>query len=213
MTGLMLKDLLCVRRSFRVYAAATVIYGALGVAGVFDATFFTWFFTLMMTMLPVSFFSLDAAARWDLYALALPVSRGRIVAARYLLALLLAAGALALSLLVGLLMAALGSMADWSLYLLMSALSALAGLVINALMLPLLYRFGAERARLALIAVFGGVALAGVGLAKLLGPDWLDALPVSGFASLSPALAAVTGAVLLALSYLVSLAVYRKKDL
>ena len=88
MMGLLIKDLLCLRRQVKVYVIATVVYGGMTLMGVWDVSFFTWFFTLIAAMIPLSLFALDAAAKWDTYALTLPVGRNGVVAARYLFTLL-----------------------------------------------------------------------------------------------------------------------------
>ena len=62
MTGLLHKDLLCLRRQVRVYVIATVVYGVMTLAGVWDVSFFTWFFTLIAAMIPLSLFTLVAGA-------------------------------------------------------------------------------------------------------------------------------------------------------
>ena len=82
MMGLLIKDLLCLRRQVKVYVIATVVYGGMTLMGVWDVSFFTWFFTLIAAMIPLSLFALDAAAKWDTYALTLPVGRNGVVAAR-----------------------------------------------------------------------------------------------------------------------------------
>ena len=65
MMGLLIKDLLCLRRQVKVYVIATVVYGGMTLMGVWDVSFFTWFFTLIAAMIPLSLFALDAAAKWD----------------------------------------------------------------------------------------------------------------------------------------------------
>ena len=45
MMGLLIKDLLCLRRQVKVYVIATVVYGGMTLMGVWDVSFFTWFFT------------------------------------------------------------------------------------------------------------------------------------------------------------------------
>ena len=69
MMGLLIKDLLCLRRQVKVYVIATVVYGGMTLMGVWDVSFFTWFFTLIAA----------------LPALALPVAGVLILAALSLL--------------------------------------------------------------------------------------------------------------------------------
>lgn len=147
MMGLLIKDLLCLRRQVKVYVIATVVYGGMTLMGVWDVSFFTWFFTLIAAMIPLSLFALDAAAKWDTYALTLPVGRNGVVAARYLFTLLVVCVGLVLSLAMGGLTMALGRMEDWGGFLMAASVAAGAGLLLNAVMLPVLYKVGPEKAR------------------------------------------------------------------
>lgn len=215
MWGMMLKDLLCLRKGFGVYLLATVVYGGLCLAGVWDATFFSWFFTLMVVMLPVNCFGMDAAARWDAYACTLPVGRRKLVAARYLLLLMMTGVGLAAALAVGGALAATGRIEDWGSYVVMCCASAALGLLINGVMLPLLYRFGAERARVAFIAVLGLVVLAGVGLYNTpmgaIAARELSA-PGSTLATLLPPALCGAGICVALISYTVSCAIESRKE-
>ena len=156
MMGLLIKDLLCLRRQVKVYVIATVVYGGMTLMGVWDVSFFTWFFTLIAAMIPLSLFALDAAAKWDTYALTLPVGRNGVVAARW------GGGGggvcvgLVLSLAMGGLTMALGRMEDWGGFLMAASVAAGAGLLLNAVMLPVLYKVGPEKARIAMLAIMGG---------------------------------------------------------
>ena len=159
MMGLLIKDLLCLRRQVKVYVIATVVYGGMTLMGVWDVSFFTWFFTLIAAMIPLSLFALDAAAKWDTYALTLPVGRNGVVAARYLFTLLVVCVGLVLSLAMGGLTMALGRMEDWGGFLMAASVAAGAGLLLNAVMLPVLYKVGPEKARIAMLAIMGGFVL------------------------------------------------------
>lgn len=159
MMGLLIKDLLCLRRQVKVYVIATVVYGGMTLMGVWDVSFFTWFFTLIAAMIPLSLFALDAAAKWDTYALTLPVERNGVVAARYLFTLLVVCVGLVLSLAMGGLTMALGRMEDWGGFLMAASVAAGAGLLLNAVMLPVLYKVGPEKARIAMLAIMGGFVL------------------------------------------------------
>lgn len=159
MMGLLIKDLLCLRRQVKVYVIATVVYGGMTLMGVWDVSFFTWFFTLIAAMIPLSLFALDAAAKWDTYALTLPVGRNGVAAARYLFTLLVVCVGLVLSLAMGGLTMALGRMEDWGGFLMAASVAAGAGLLLNAVMLPVLYKVGPEKARIAMLAIMGGFVL------------------------------------------------------
>ena len=219
MTGLLLKDLLCLRRQVRVYVIATVVYGTMTLMGVWDVSFFTWFFTLIAAMIPLSLFTLDAGAKWDVYALTLPVGRNGVVAARYLFTLVVVLLGLVLSLAMGVLTMALGRMEDWGGFLIAASVAAGAGLLLSAVMLPVLYKVGPEKARIAMLAIMGvfvlAVFLAVRGMEQVGQPGLLAAV-AEGIAAL-PALALPAAGVLilaavLLLSFAVSCSIFEKQE-
>ena len=219
MTGLLLKDLLCLRRQVKVYVIAVAVYGGMTLAGAWDVSFFAWFFTLVAAMVPLSLFTLDAAAKWDVYALALPVGRAGIVAARYVFTLLTGLAGLVLSLAMGGILAALGRMTDWGSFVAVACAAAGAGLALNVVMLPVLYKVGPEKARIALLAVMGVFVLAVIlvvggmerlgqpGLLATLG-ERIGALP----APVLPAAGVLVLAALLLASYALSCGIFEKKE-
>lgn len=161
MIGLVYKDFLCLRKSAASYLFVVAIYGLLTVAGVWDGTILSTVLAVLISMLPYSCFSYDNIAKWELYGLSLPLRRSRIVLARYLTVLLALAFSAVLCGLFGAALAALGQMEDWGLYL-SSAIGALGfSVLLNAILLPLLYRFGAERARILFFGVLGAIVAIG----------------------------------------------------
>lgn len=216
MTGLIYKDLLCLRKSVLSYGVVIAIYIVLSVMGVLDMSILAGVLALMVSLLPVSSFSFDQAAKWECYGLALPVSRTKTVAARYVVVLLMAAAGAALALLGGAVTVLLERGADWETYLVTLAVSLGLSILINAILLPLLYKFGAERARIALLGVLGAVMLVGgafLGLAG--GLEWLDSLPdpSPAMVAAAPFLVMAAGVALLALSFLISRWLYGRREM
>lgn len=215
MRGLILKDLLCLRKGLISILVVLGIYIALAFAGAWDISFMAGFLSVVITLLPTNCFFYDAAAKWDVYARTLPVRRGAVVAARYCTALLLWAAGLAALLVAGLLAGELERMGDWETYARTAAVCLALPLLMNAVMLPLIYRFGAERARIVFYGVLGAlVLLAWVLFTILGGEEFLERLDRS---APSPALTALVllaaALVLLALSFLLSVRFYQKKEL
>lgn len=212
MKGLIYKDLLCLRKSAGSFAAVLVIYMALTVMGVWDFSYVAVFMAVLVSMLPYSCFSYDAMAKWDLYGLALPVSRRGIVLARYVVVLAMLALSIALVLVLGAGLTLLGGMGSMSEYVLSAAVALGMGILINAVLMPLLYRFGAERARLLFFAVFGAVVLlvliVGVG-ASMNDTNFWDQLQ-PGTTALG---VLIVGAALLAASYFLSVRIYTRREI
>lgn len=211
MIGLVLKDLLVLRKTAKLYIAMLSFYLVLALAGVFSHAMLTGFVALFTMMLPISSFAYDELARWDKYAAALPVSRRGIVGSKYLLALLLGAIAGALILISSGLFWLLKDTAPGEVLLTGLACVA-AGLLMNSILLPLLFKFGAEKGRLLTMAVLAVIFLLGFGGGKLLGYHEFPEMPPC-LKTLFPLILA--GVLILALfvSYQVSLGIYRKKEL
>lgn len=152
MTGLIVKDMLVSKRSLKAYFGIMIFYAVLTFMGVFDIAFVTAFVSVMLIMLPIGAFSYDEAAKWDRYAMALPLGRRAVVGARYCFTLLVTLVSLALAALAGVAVSVTG---QGSLFeVMVSAFTTLAaGLLIGDILLPLCYKLGAERARPYLYAI------------------------------------------------------------
>lgn len=211
MTGLVKKDLYLSLSMFKSYVAVAAVFAALTAFGIYDISFFVTYVSVMCIMIPVNLFAYDEQARWDKYAAALPSGRAGVVKARYLLTILVCAGSLVFSLLLQLIVALVsGAQGQERVDLLLSGLLPAAyGCFMNAILLPLLFRFGSQKARLYLILVLGvgvgvifggltGLKEMGLSLSALRFP--LFVLPVVGLLALIP-------------SYLLSKRIFFHKDL
>lgn len=114
---------------------------------------------ILFAMLAVTSFSYDDLAKWNPYALAMPIRKRDLVTAKYLLAVLsLSVGILAcslISLLVGTALGQfdLGSMAEWRSLLGYMTAAFLIGLFFDVTIIPLVFHFGVEKARFIIVAV------------------------------------------------------------
>lgn len=213
MTGLLYKDFLALKGHLSTYVVFFVIYGGLCAAGVFSPSVLGGMVVLISIITPMTTVTSDDISRWNRFAIATPACRRGVVAGKYLFTLLMVLLSTAV---VSLLMVALSPTGrlDAPLGEVLLAVLACGGiaLLMNAVVLPLLLKFGAEKARMIsmalFLAVFGGFALVGLaagnGFTLPAPPAWLiAALP--GLL----ALLAVGGFVL---SYFIAQAVYAKKE-
>lgn len=216
MTGLILKDFLILRKTLRTYLLFVLIYVGLAFSGVWSPEFVSGFVMVMIAVLPMNVFAYDKQAKWDTYGLALPVGRTKTVAARYLCVLLLCLSTMVLECVFGAVLFAAGKLEDFGEYLVAGAVCGLLAVLVNAVMLPFLYKFGPDRARIVMIGVMGVVA-AGIAL-LLVGPldgiGWLNSLdaPTPAQVAAIPVIAALAGLALLAVSFLLSRHFYGQKD-
>lgn len=215
MTGLIYKDFLVMRKAVMSYLVVLVIYGVLAYLELFNFGFVITFLQVMLMVLPMSAFAYDEQAKWERYAMSLPLGRGAVVGARYLfvlaLALITAAMGLAAS-------AVLWQIhADDILELVLTLLVAsFLGLFVSAVLLPLNYKLGAERARPFLYAIIfipliAFTLLTRAGALDLSALSWLNDLSPSALIG-GAALLPLAGLALLFVSYLISCRVAAGKE-
>ncbi|MCI8497005.1 MAG: ABC-2 transporter permease [Clostridiales bacterium] len=200
MKGLLMKDLFNLKRQGGIILLVLVMYGLFsfstgmsevlgGLVAVFGA------------MLPVTALAYDERAKWDKYALSMPVTRRQIVLSKYLLGFLLTAAAFVLNVV---LQAVGKSENPWDIFLVPLCLAGV-GLLFLSLLMPLLFKFGTEKARL-LMLVLVAVPVAG---AMLLSNNNIP-LPDE---SVQTALLLLIPAGVLAISIVLSIRIYEKKEL
>ena len=217
MTGLILKDFLILRKTLRSYLFVLVVYAGVAFTGVWSADIVGVLMVVTVTMLPMNVFAYDKQAKWDTYGLALPVGRTKTVAARYLCVLLLCLLSVGLTAILGAALYAAGRVEEPVEFLVTCSVMGLMSVLVNAIMLPFLYKFGPERARMMFFGIMGGIVLLVVAaLFPLGGLEWLKSLelaePTPAQAAAIPVIAAIAGLALLTVSFLLSRHFYGAKD-
>ena len=146
MNGLLMKDLLNLRQTIRVWNLLLALFIVIGFAQR-SPIYITSMLTVMV-LLPVNALAYDETCKWDAYALTMPVTRRNLVLSKYLLALV-GAGAMALlSTVCTLIMGAVPDEVFSTIGLLLAA-----GLCMISILLPLLFRFGVQKGRMVMIVV------------------------------------------------------------
>ena len=217
MTGLILKDFLILRKTLRSYLFMLVVYVGIAFTWVWSADIVGVLMVVMVVMLPMNVFAYDKQAKWDTYGLALPVGRTKTVAARYVCVLLLCLLSVGLTAILGMMLYAAGRVEEPVEFLVSCSVTGLMAVLVNAIMLPFLYKFGPERARMMFFGIMGGIVLLVVAaLFPLGGLAWLKALelaePTPAQAAAIPVIAAIAGLALLTVSFLLSRHFYGQKD-
>jgi ABC-2 type transport system permease protein len=155
--GLIIKDLLNLKKGIGTILYLIIIY-----------SFFTYttgnsgmiigIIAFLMTSFTITSMSYDDMAKWDSYALAMPISRKNIVLSKYLLSLLLG--------IIGTILATICAFAivyikgdfwgvETILELLLTAYTVFAiSIVYISIVIPLVYRFGVEKARILMVGSF-----------------------------------------------------------
>lgn len=210
MSGLLLKEFYLLKSLSRSYLTILGLFLLLTLTGVYQSTMFSSIAVLLLTMVPLSTFSLDEMARWERFAAATPPGRRGVVAAKYLFSLAMAGSALLLTGFVNLLILVLRPEETSAASLFLTSLVCVSvGLLMVGLLLPLTFWLGAQKSRILLVVVMGavfGVLTLGLLFLKERGVD-LSALPSPVF--LLPGL----GPAVFALGYPISQAIYAKRAL
>ena len=158
-------------------------------------------------MIPVNLIAYDERSRWSQYCRTMPYKVSQIVGSKYLIGLM--AQLAVLVLMCGSQAIKTGIDGSFSLGGFLSLVSVLMCLSMfsSGLCLPFIFRFGVEKGRLAYFAVVG----AGCALAVLLSSDMIvDASAKIDMGIFSPVLLLV-GAAVYALSWVISVGVYKKR--
>lgn len=148
MKGLVYKDLCNLKKSSLVFVIIIAFYLVLGFQSG-DIDFMMMFLALFSVVLPVSAFAFDEHARWDKYALSMPVKRSSLVLSKYLLALLLAA----VVLVVNTVCCMLVEKAAFSDALAKSGVLFCCSLLFSCIPFPLMFWLGSEKGRWAMVAM------------------------------------------------------------
>ena len=190
MKGLLLKDWYQVKTNMRMMyltMLAVLAIWILSTSG--DSSFAVNYSAVFLGMMPAYLLSYDHASGWTEYSFALPLSKELQVAEKYLVGLLCTAVSAALNgIFCGILFWMGKPLPAMPIGLLLGA-GAASILLINGIMLPLYYRFGAEKARMLYMLMFAGMGAAlgggavmdelqqnGTGSGPLPVPLWLAAV-------------------------------------
>ncbi len=223
MKGLVYKDLLALKQSMLTTAAIMVLYIVMGIMSSDGSTLFCVMAGVMNMMIPLTCAAYDEQCSWDSFGNALPVSRTKTVLARYctgmvvmLATLLLVAAAQVIMMFTG------NSAMDWSVYIAVVLIS----LLINAVMNPIVYKFGVQKSRFVMMAICLVLTIISSAIAMLAitsERDWVVSLndKIGAFIdTLSQIPSGVIMLILLAifgglyaLSIRLSISIYKKKNL
>ncbi|MDD4715243.1 MAG: ABC-2 transporter permease [Oscillospiraceae bacterium] len=206
MKGLLLKDILSLRRQSKILLLLLLFYFVFAISQN-DTGFLQGIVALICVMLPISSLSYDEAVKWDRYGLSLPLSRKTVVFSKYLLGFLMDFFGSLAALLLSFLTISLTKTGDAAGLLLTSLVMFCVGLLFLAVIFPLIFQFGPEKGRLLLFAIVLLPIVAAFFLNKL-------GIRLSGFVW-RPAYGYLAPAVVLALlfcSVLISTRIYEKKE-
>lgn len=145
MKGLLLKDLINLKSQMKILGLLLLFYIFLAYQNR-DLAFLSGMLMILSVMLSITSISFDERAKWDKYALTMPLSRRQLVFSKYILNLLsITAGCLIIFAVLPL----LGGFGQENLLTL--AATSGAALLMNSLLLPIMFKFGVEKGRYILV--------------------------------------------------------------
>ncbi|MBC5648404.1 ABC-2 transporter permease [Christensenella tenuis] len=212
MRGLLLKEFLGIRSFFKMYAfiiAICIIPVAVAQDGTFSAGFAVGICTFVGIMMCFISFNYDTGSKWDKFVLTLPFTREQIVRSKYLFSLIMVGVGMGLGLALSAVLAAAGQTELDAGMLLTAGFLAACALLSVSLIIPLVFRFGVEKSRIIVIVIFLVPFMTFIALA---GNGAVDGAAVEGALPALARVLPVCGAAALVVSYLISVHIYRKKE-
>lgn len=210
MFGLILKDLYTIRLYAKQLLVLFVFFILISMGLDHAALFIGSMFAMLFMMMSIYTFSYDAMCKWDRYAQTMPVSKRNIVTSKYMFSLFLNITGILFSFLISLIMLQWKPMEDFTLkYLLLTDGFLFCIMVLfSSILLPFVFRFGVEKARLIIIAIFA-IPSAGFVILSRIGVQLDDLNTLFFIAKLLPFFTLVV----LLLSYSLSVHIYSRKEI
>ncbi len=173
--------------------------------------FFISYPCVIISTIAGTLFLYDEREKWDVYTLCMPVSREKAVAEKYAFSLLSMLALVAINLIFGVVSMLIKQTFDFAELLFTSLLVAVISLIPVSIVLPCSYKFGGTKGRMVYLLVLG----ASCALLPLTTSDNnASAVVISKQSIILTMLAVLACAVVLfAVSWLISVAVYKKREL
>lgn len=206
MKGLLLKDFYMARKYCRTALAFMTIFIIASMLQ--DDNIFVFYPCVLSSMIPVTLLSYDERSKWSNYCGALPYTKAQIVSAKYLMGLFMGVVIFALSAIAQAVRMNRRGAFDVNLYLTLMALLLILFCFSTSICLPVMFKFGVEKGRIAYYVMIGVVCGGSVLGAKLSRTVDTVGLPAGGLMLI---LCAAMVA-LYALSWYLSIVFYRKRE-
>ena len=152
MLGLLVKDLMNLKQVAKQFLLIMVLYSVIFIPS--GGSGFAGMIVMLSSILILTAIGYDDKARWDKYALSMPLTRRDLVVSKYLLLLLLNIAGAVMSLLILGIVSAVRHTVDFAGEL--GSVGVIAGLmmVMFSILMPLLFKYGVEKARMLMIVCF-----------------------------------------------------------
>ncbi|MBR2595505.1 MAG: ABC-2 transporter permease [Solobacterium sp.] len=206
MKGLFYKDVLMLTRSFRAYLAMTLFFIILATIRP-DNSFWAVYGTFFFVTLVSSLMAVDEQSRWLSYCDILPLKRRDIINERYLLSLILTAALVVLFLILSLIF----RHADMPTVLVTAGMMVALSLLAISVSMPINVKFGTAKGQMVRMTVIIVMVACGMFIINYAGPITAILLQVKASVLLFGLAAFII--LIFALSWLLSIRIYEKKNL
>ncbi len=205
MRGLIKKDLLILKNSLKTFLLVLIVYGCMICMGTLDIFFLPPFISVLLM---ISTFNYDNYNKWDFYALTLPDGRKNVVRAKYITTLLVVVVTMIFALVIGLLFL---KKADY-LESLTTCLSTFLGIsFFEGILYPLIFKYGVEKARIAIFGLIFGLIIIGGVIFKFVDFSFLNNLAF--LENYINYLILIVIFVILFISYKISVIIFNRREL
>lgn len=213
MKGLILKDLLNLRKNLKTIIIMCLFYTLL--FSTLNPTFLSGMITILFAMQILTTFSYDDYSKWNMYALSLPITKKQLVLSKYILGIsFIIFGGVFSFILTSLLSLFKGSsiLGD-----LVASIIGSTGIMILMILilLPLIFKYGVERSRIMLLAIFAIPTVLILIISKVLALTGIPFPSEEQLNALLPVICIIATLILIAgsyVSYMTSVKIVTKKE-
>lgn len=205
MKGLLLKDWYLGKKMLIAALFIIIIFDVAAVIS--DNNFFTVYPTVLAGMMPVTLISYDEKSSWSSYSLTMPYTRAQIVSAKYILTvIILAASVIFLGIGLALRIGISGNFNHNNVFAALGLIAA-SGAVLPGIMLPVIFKLGADRGRLVYFIIIVAISW---GLSYVM--EINERINFNISAHTFGALLILTSLIIMAVSWRLSIMFYEKRD-
>lgn len=213
MKGLILKDLLNLRKNLKTIIIMCLFYTLL--FSTLNPTFLSGMITILFAMQILTTFSYDDYSKWNMYALSLPITKKQLVLSKYILGIsFIIFGGVFSFILTSLLSLFKGS------FILGDLVASIIGstgimILMILILLPLIFKYGVERSRIMLLAIFAIPTVLILIISKVLALTGIPFPSEEQLNVLLPVICIIATLILIAgsyVSYMTSVKIVTKKE-
>lgn len=213
MKGLILKDLLNLRKNLKTIIIMCLFYTLL--FSTLNPTFLSGMITILFAMQILTTFSYDDYSKWNMYALSLPITKKQLVLSKYILGIsFIIFGGVFSFILTSLLSLFKGS------FILGDLVASIIGstgimILMILILLPLIFKYGVERSRIMLLAIFAIPTVLILIISKVLALTGIPFPSEEQLNALLPVICIIATLILIAgiyVSYMTSVKIITKKE-